>query len=638
MDTTSISYHGNGKSSMIDNSSHVAPQEDPKCPFGCCDTTSLNDFIWRKGFFEGTCSDITIKAFDEEYKLHKLILFRSGYFRRLFEGMWGEIADSTHELKFDHDPDISKDAFEMAMARLYGGPYPTEKNNHILSMIAIGQYLDIPDIVCTCTNIVINSLNMENIGRFSKFAANRNYGKASERILENTRGYLCSDGWQSGIEKWDGIPCSVIASVVGMDSFFVPNEWERILFCIKLIERRQKDIIVGESETNDEDDDDIDLIIESLNTKVHYCHLKPEQLQKLEKRIYKNNEPLIDPSVLRDALWLSIKLHEKVATIDKRSCHLGITTTSETPANNIDTWFVPTKDGTLYGTPEYLSKIISEHHNINEDQPNGKSTEIGYHVSTIPPFRFSVAFSNVSDLEPEKRVYAKTLSYAGSYWNLYIQKIKHKKGYQIGVYVHRASSIQPSKNGIINRDIFERSTNDDSSSNINGLNGDTFNISSQSSKSDISGYPRLNYAGESRPKKVRKERFPELNASHITKSGNRDLSFEIQKAEEEINTKLRLDEYIETSDDDKEFEDSEEKQSFLAYEDSRLKTSLYYVLYTPSRKSKNALTCFISTPDLFNKSQSWGWKSNSMCSFNANGTLASGQDEILKFMIVLGST
>ncbi len=57
---------------------------------------------------------------------------------------------------------------------------------------------------------------------------------------------------------------------------------------------------------------------------------------------------------------------------------------------------------------------------------------------TSPPFRFSAEFPNPRLIKEKKRVYSRTVFYAGSLWNIYIQKVRSAKNPQLGVYLHRA--------------------------------------------------------------------------------------------------------------------------------------------------------------------------------------------------------
>lgn len=58
--------------------------------------------------------------------------------------------------------------------------------------------------------------------------------------------------------------------------------------------------------------------------------------------------------------------------------------------------------------------------------------------SSYPPFRFAAEFPNPRSLKEKKRVYSRTVFYAGSLWNVYIQKVRSAKNPQLGVYLHRA--------------------------------------------------------------------------------------------------------------------------------------------------------------------------------------------------------
>lgn len=306
-------------------------------------------------------------------------------------------------------------------------------------------------------------------------------------------------------------------------------------------------------------------------------------------------------------MWLSFSLHRKIATANEDARILGLATSSDTPPDGKNTFFVPQRDRTIYGTPDQINKQILEKEPIVEESPTGKTTENGadysYRTSKIPPYRFSVGFHTISDVDPDRRVYARTLWYAGSYWNLYIQKIKHKKGYQMGVYVHRATSAAPSKSGLLNYDALSKfPLNSTCESDLNDLTRHIDNLYVRDKSSTLADY------GES------EVNTPEVSEDDSCNSENGD----------------------DVDNGNRSTEHQDAKNSFLSYEDKRLNTSVYCIIYTPSRKIKSAFTCFMSTPELFKKSQSWGWKSNSMCAFNEDGSLTD-QNQVLKFMVVLGN-
>jgi hypothetical protein len=61
------------------------------------------------------------------------------------------------------------------------------------------------------------------------------------------------------------------------------------------------------------------------------------------------------------------------------------------------------------------------------------------------PFRFGVEFWGLDTLKEKVRLHSHTVWYAGSLWNVYTQAVRKKggMGVQVGVYLHRQSSVDP---------------------------------------------------------------------------------------------------------------------------------------------------------------------------------------------------
>lgn len=62
--------------------------------------------------------------------------------------------------------------------------------------------------------------------------------------------------------------------------------------------------------------------------------------------------------------------------------------------------------------------------------------------SPHPPYRFAVEFWDIDSLKEKSRLHSHTIWYAGSLFNVYVQVIR-KKGVQLGIYLHRQSSVDP---------------------------------------------------------------------------------------------------------------------------------------------------------------------------------------------------
>lgn len=62
--------------------------------------------------------------------------------------------------------------------------------------------------------------------------------------------------------------------------------------------------------------------------------------------------------------------------------------------------------------------------------------------SPYPPCRFAVEFWDIDALKEKSRLHSHTIWYAGSLFNVYVQVVR-KKGAQLGIYLHRQSSVDP---------------------------------------------------------------------------------------------------------------------------------------------------------------------------------------------------
>ncbi|KAI5849823.1 hypothetical protein BZA05DRAFT_401660 [Tricharina praecox] len=218
---------------------------------------------------------------------------------------------------------------------------------------------------------------------------------------------------------------------------------------------------------------------------------------------------------------------------------------------------------------------------------SGNGDEIRY--SDFPPFRFSAEFKNIRCLKERKRVYSKTVFYAGSCWNIYIQSVKGARGTQLGVYLHRAKDREGSgASSAGNRE------NDQLIGMIGSLN--------QNQKSEAEEGDTTLHDGDttgtlsSRP-------GANTSASRATPPPSTEVSV------------AALGHYV----------------------DSRPIIQTYFKIFSPSRKGK-MLSIFSSRPDSFNFSQSWGWKSSSLILDEGMlGGEGNEKDSRLRFMVVLGN-
>ncbi|CEL57518.1 hypothetical protein RSOLAG1IB_02259 [Rhizoctonia solani AG-1 IB] len=173
-------------------------------------------------FLEGQTADVAVVvrgSWQALYNLHRVILIQSDYFRTLFTMGYRESAPKSRlapgsastdviDLHFD-DPNITRAAFEICIARLYGGgpdlfvdqallpstksPFPISSppalasappGSHpatprfLLSLLATANYLNIPSVSNQALNLVLSTISPWTITRYFGFAIGHGIGQS----------------------------------------------------------------------------------------------------------------------------------------------------------------------------------------------------------------------------------------------------------------------------------------------------------------------------------------------------------------------------------------------------------------------------------------------------------------------------
>ncbi|BFZ53982.1 hypothetical protein PYCC9005_001013 [Savitreella phatthalungensis] len=365
-------------------------------------SSKIDDHIFNRGFLEGVCSDVTVKAFGKAWSLHRIILDRSPFFSAMFSGPWRDNDSSTLELQFD-DPNITLQSFEFVLQRIYGKNGSFEQTD-LLAVLATATYLDLSDLVDQCTSYQLRTLSSSNVALVLKFvSASSTYGIASDRLREASRALLLRDGIEMSMHEWDGIPVDFVCEIVGHDAFFCGSEIDRYNFICSLLAHRRRN------------PEDTEALHETLCECVYYMHMTQNELKKIRA------DGIVDENVLFRALWNQVDLKEHIA--QAHGSTLGVTQEKQTP------YPIPFDDTCYIGDP--LMSVPCQ----NAATPSSIPSQS---FSAFPPFRFCAEFDRVSDLKEDTRVYSHTVFYAGSYWNIYIHnKVRARKTRQLGVYLHR---------------------------------------------------------------------------------------------------------------------------------------------------------------------------------------------------------
>ena len=234
-------------------------------------------------------------------------------------------------------------------------------------------------------------------------------------------------------------------------------------------------------------------------------------------------------------------------------------------------------------------------------------------------------------------MYSRTVWYAGSLWNVYIQKVETAKNTQLGVYLHRAKEKEERNSSSVDERIgqVEMLLRRNEISRRQARAGHRADLDEDTSGSG--GDPDVTLVAEPSTPASRAAAIGRIMRGHgITKasqspgglvSGGPDHSY--------------LGGPIGSEDDSEhsaEVGKKTQKPTLPLYVDGRPTIKTYFKIYSPS-KGGRMLSVYESAPDHFNFSQSWGWKSSSMILDDGMLGYEEGvrsKDGRLRFMVVIG--
>lgn len=276
--------------------------------------------------------------------------------------------------------------------------------------------------------------------------------------------------------------------------------------------------------------------------------------------------------------------------------------------------------------------------------PGGEVIPPAVSYTHLPPFRFSADFPAPRLLKEKKRYYSRTLFYAGSLWNIYIQKVHSARSTkQLGVYLHRAKERETEEAvygtaagairigsgnvegriGLLERDMVAGGTAQRRRSHRHRESlGDDLRLEGEESSSSAGEADgNIDHNNTAASSSSRFGILPERTSTRRhRKTGQTDILASSSPTAATFTPIGTLDDSSESSDNDNDIPRpppplsrsmSSSKPALPPYVDARPTIRTYFKIYSPSRGGR-MLSVYESAPDRFNFSQSWGWKSSTL--------------------------
>ncbi|KAH7104182.1 hypothetical protein BKA62DRAFT_497140 [Auriculariales sp. MPI-PUGE-AT-0066] len=278
-----------------------------------------------------------------------------------------------------------------------------------------------------------------------------------------------------------GLKATWVRGLLSSDDFFVRSERERYDMARRVVELRRRGGI-----TADEEEEWATLFREGI----YYTSIPYEDMVTMSRDVSPTtNAPYVPLAVLHAAHWAQSQLRAHVMArpgslmlgqqlpspggTPPRERDLGLTQTTQQISVRQAAEHLPHEEPAFFypvfadGSDRIGSPAANENgretSNQNQYMPRtgfsrdffglryskhspaaALATDINISKpstrwSTYAPFRFSVEFWNVRELD--QKVFSHTIWYGGSLFNVYAQLVR-KKGIQLGVYLHRQSSVE----------------------------------------------------------------------------------------------------------------------------------------------------------------------------------------------------
>jgi hypothetical protein len=237
-------------------------------------------------------------------------------------------------------------------------------------------------------------------------------------------------------------------------------------------------------------------------------------------------------------------------------------------------------------TPSRSSMSVSSFFGLKNERCTAVECMSGGYSDTTrwvpyPPCRFGVEFWDVGSLREKSHLYSQTIWYAGTLFNVFVQLFRKKaQGPQLGVYLHRQSSVDP----IPPLSIPSGSLPAEKPAEHRP---DTRDTPSPSSMTQLSTYPtQYSFSG-----------LPVVHSAVPTPRSNTPVQGSPSNSSSISGSVLPV-----------------TRPPIIPpqpYRDPRAQVSAYFAISCASATG-SSVTRFTSNPDDFSVSQSWGWRSSSL--------------------------
>jgi len=132
---------------------------------------TTSEYIYNVLFLEGENSDISIYALGHEWKLHKVYLCQSGYFRGMLKGQWLESGQPFIAIEIP-DEAVDRKALDISFGSLYSDEVDVNiLREHVIPTLAAARLLDLSGLLTVCQDVMMETLNASTVCKYHQAAS-----------------------------------------------------------------------------------------------------------------------------------------------------------------------------------------------------------------------------------------------------------------------------------------------------------------------------------------------------------------------------------------------------------------------------------------------------------------------------------
>ena len=176
---------------------------------------STSAYIYNMLYLKGENSDITVKALNKDYKLHKIYLRQSLYFSSMLQGRWKESTQAVIDISIP-DSNITQKSLSIAFGSFYKDDIEIAPND-VVSVLATASLFSLDGLLNECAQIMLENINIQTVCYY--YEASLTYGV--QIVLERCLQWLCLNIMNNNEIKLSEISTHLFQKIISSNDLMV---------------------------------------------------------------------------------------------------------------------------------------------------------------------------------------------------------------------------------------------------------------------------------------------------------------------------------------------------------------------------------------------------------------------------------